>query len=29
VPGMICISPEAPTLERASVMKRDSWRISP
>ena len=29
VAGMICISPDAPTCERASMMKRDSWRISP
>ena len=23
------ISPEAPTWERATITKRDSWRISP
>ena len=29
VAGMSCISPEAPTCERASTMKRDSWRMRP
>ena len=29
VGGMTCIKPEAPTPERASMMKRLSWRISP
>jgi hypothetical protein len=29
VAGMTCIRPEAPTLERASMMKRLSWRIRP
>lgn len=29
VAGMTCIRPEAPAPERASVTKRDSWRIRP
>ncbi len=29
VAGMTCISPDAPTCERASVMNRLSWRINP
>jgi hypothetical protein len=28
VAGMSCMSPVAPTRERASAMKRLSWRIS-
>ncbi|MNL86563.1 hypothetical protein D3C87_2153200 [compost metagenome] len=29
VAGISCIRPDAPTCERASMMKRDSWRIRP
>ena len=29
VAGMTCIRPDAPTPERASMMKRLSWRIRP
>ncbi len=29
VAGITCINPEAPTPERASMMKRLSWRIRP
>jgi len=29
VAGITCISPEAPTCERAFMMKRLSWRMRP
>ncbi|CFP65636.1 Uncharacterised protein [Bordetella pertussis] len=29
VAGISCIKPDAPACERASMMKRDSWRIRP
>ena len=29
VAGITCIKPEAPTPERASMMKRLSWRMRP